>query len=81
MGYIEITVLVDGAETEVEQFTTVSAEERFCLGIQAEAMVNDLPVSIYRQYHGHAPEAEECACAQYATDHHPFWTNEVSADA
>lgn len=84
-GYTEVTVIVDGALEESENFGGGKAEaarfDAFLARVEAEAEADGLLTEVYTLDHPHAEDAEECACAQYATDHHPAWTfNAEAAD-
>lgn len=74
MGYYEITVLVGGAEEEVQQFEDGMEEEmvNFLDGIKQEDI--EEKVEIFGLKHNHELGIE-CECIQFVTDHKPMWTN------
>lgn len=75
-SYVEATVIVDGALAEEETFSDGQAEElNAWLTRQKElAMAHpDQETQVYLMDHGHPPDMEDCSCAQYLTDHHPYW--------
>lgn len=74
MGYTEITVIVGGAVDEDRVFTTEETQDMdaYLARIKCEDFSGEL-AEIFRLYHSH--EQGECECAQYVTDHAPWWTN------
>jgi hypothetical protein len=71
MAYAEVTVIVDGAVEQEETFHDYLLMDEFINGIREEARGDGYPTEIRVLEHGHADDGEECACAQYKTDHHP----------
>jgi hypothetical protein len=72
-GYWQASVICEGALDEDRQCTDtqlsalVADVEKFALAHP------DQDVEIYTLWHGHPRAQEECACVQYATDHHPTY--------
>lgn len=79
MAYKEISVLVGGAleQTEIFSYDDI-LEVAKCYGFiaetQKEALESSERVELFEMTHEHEPDVD-CECAQYVTDHNPFWTN------
>ena len=77
-GYIEATVVWEGAVDEEREFPLGSeALEAWAQGVIAEGRAKGERAEIFIVVHEHEPfEDGEDTCAQYLTDHHPTWTTE-----
>ncbi len=75
MSYIEATVIVDGAIDGGMSFTDADTFDEWLAREKSEAMWHPLQkTDIYLMEHGHSEDVQDCTCAQYLTDHHPFWS-------
>lgn len=74
-GYVEAYVLIDGALEENETFGFGHGREldEWVKATKWRAMNDPRHTEIFLLNHDHSPDFEDCACAQYLTDHHPFW--------
>lgn len=82
-GYDEVTIVVDGAldETRIYSFGgSVSRDQlqeqsgdfdALLAELETAAEHDELEIEVYVLTHGHPIDTDDCACAQYATDHHP----------
>lgn len=79
MTYADVTVVVDGAVEQEEQFTDYLLLEQFIDGVREDAEGDGYPTEVYVLYHEHEPGEDECTCVQYVTDHHPQyqWNEET----
>jgi hypothetical protein len=77
MAYADVTVIVDGALEEQQSFTDYLLQNEYIEQIKAEALGDGYPTEIYVLEHDHDPNDDYCACAQYRTDHHPYWSHNV----
>lgn len=75
--YDQITVIVDGALEEEENFFDETLEHEFCMKIRDEALGHGYPVEIYRITHDHDANLE-CECVQYSQDHRPIYAFNIS---
>lgn len=84
-AYNEITVVWDGAlESEVMAVLNADGDlvidetgesvTEWLASIETEANAQGATVEVYELPHGHSPDVEDCACAQYVTDGHPSYT-------
>ena len=69
--YADVTVVVDGAEEQHETFTDYLLLDQFIDGIREDAESDGYHTEVFVLWHEHEMSADECACAQYVTDHHP----------
>lgn len=84
MSFVEATLICDGAVEETQIF---EADERLSLdkwlkdekGI-AQSMFGANVTEIYLLEHGHDNDGAECSCAQYLTDHNPYWFHKKPSD-
>lgn len=77
MGFIEITVVWEGAVSDREYFDDVFDVQdmaTFLAEVQSDASGSDDLVEVYEIHHDHEFDVD-CECAQYLTDHSPSWTN------
>lgn len=80
MGYTELTLIVAGAVDWVEMYDdgTESVMDREIERIQNADYGTEL-AELFKQYHGHDANVDECACAQYSDGDNncgqPIWTN------
>jgi hypothetical protein len=78
MGYMEITVLVEGAAEEPQIFAD-GQEEEMVNSLDATKQFardnSDMQVDIYGLHHAHEQSEDECMCVQYLTDHKPMWSS------
>jgi hypothetical protein len=75
-SYVEAYVVVDGAQDDEAMFDDHGQEllETWLMSQKEQAMAHpEQRTEIYLLDHGHPPDVEDCSCAQYLTDHHPFW--------
>lgn len=79
--YVEVTCIVDGALDEtilVSDGTIFECEygdSNDYVGRSFIEWLDDLQnAEVYVLLHDHNYDGEECACAQYETDHRPMWT-------
>jgi len=75
MSYVEATVIVEGALDETRVFGEGDAEKLDDFEAEVEEAAKDgLATELYVLRHDHEPLTEgdeDCACAQYLTDHLP----------
>ncbi len=71
--YADLTVIVDGAiETEETHYDYALLRDAIVM-YQHDAEGHGYPTDIFVQYHDHDPGP--CECAQFETDHRPFWSS------
>jgi len=80
VSYWDVTVVVAGAVDEDRTFGDSDREmvERgaFLAEVKRAAeSLGDETVEVYELFHDHPMSVEDCACAQYLTDHHPSYTS------
>lgn len=76
-GYVECTVIVDGADDGGIDFDfTQGKEMEAWLDREKETAMRhpERRTEIYLMQHDHEHMDGDCACAQYLTDHHPYWS-------
>ncbi len=71
--YAEVAVVVDGAQESFDLFHDETHMADHIGQVEADAAGDGYKTEVYVLYHDHDDlgEGEECACAQYLTDHHP----------
>lgn len=67
----DVSVIVEGALDASETFESSDGMEDYIARQEQAAKKDGLWTEVFVQYHGHPMAEEECACAQYETDHHP----------
>lgn len=73
MSYAETTLVIDGVEEEVLQFTDDLRLSEYMLKVASRARRSGQHTQLFLIEHGHAMDFEgECCCVQYLTDHHPI---------
>ena len=76
--YTDLSLICEGALERSETFETRAAAETYATE-ELRAYAVEAPgalVEIFLLDHEHSPDVEDCACAQYVTDHHPDFTSE-----
>lgn len=75
MTYREVWVVVDGmTDSEDTLHPDSDLLSEIVTGAEICAQTTGLPVEVYTLYHDHDDNGDECACAQYLTDHAPDYT-------
>lgn len=77
--YLEATLIVGGAVDAMESFTDPVAFDTWLASIQGELRDSTETVEVYSMQHPHSPNLD-CECAQYASDHRPYWENAASKE-
>lgn len=80
MAYAEVTVIVDGVQESFDTFYDYNYLNLWLDEIREDALGHGYPTEVYVMYHEHAATEEECACAQYITDHHPAYSYNTGED-
>jgi hypothetical protein len=82
LGYVEGWVIADGAVSDSQTFKYSEGKQLddWLRNKKMEAMSNTARVEIFLLSHDHPTDVEDCACAQYLTDHHPFWKNYIRTE-
>jgi hypothetical protein len=76
--YWELNVFyADGSPFDF-YFDTEVALDKFVELVKSEVTADNLEARLYKQYHPHNPDFEDCRCTQFLTDLNPFWKNEVN---
>ena len=77
MGFLEVTVVWEGAVSDHELFEDGQSliESMFLDLVKDDALDTHDLVEIYTLYHDHDIEDDDCECIQYETHHSPVWTN------
>lgn len=71
MTYATVDVIVDGALEDTETFTDYLLMNEFIDGVRVDAESDGYETEVFIQYHEHDMDIDDCACAQYETDHSP----------
>ena len=72
--YAQVTVVVDGALEAEETFHDYALMDEYIKGVEQDALGDGCPTEVYILEHEHADDVEDCACAQFVTDHHPAYS-------
>lgn len=72
--YANVDVIVEGALDSYLVFDSQHALDEYIELSINDAKANALHMEIYVQWHDHEMTHEECACAQYEMNHHPYAT-------
>lgn len=80
--YLEADLIIDGALESTVRFYGIEDFDIWLAGIKWEWLaqahnLNSTKVwEVYVITHLHSDTQDGCECAQYVTDHHPYWSSE-----
>src|SRR5262245_40894860 len=72
MAYADVSIIVEGALEEEQRLHTDAEVDELVTRVEREAKADGLETEVYVLWHDHDEADEECACIQYAQDHHPY---------
>ncbi|PZR66789.1 MAG: hypothetical protein DLM66_12875 [Candidatus Dormiibacter spiritus] len=72
MAYADVSVVVNGALDEERTFTDQLLLDDYVAQVGEEAGGDGYPTEVFVVWHEHDPDVEECECAQFLTNHHPY---------
>ena len=68
--YYSVTIVVEGVEEDVREFTEYKYLEEYLANVEQEALEDGLVTEVYILHHPHE-HGVACECQQYVLDHKP----------